>query len=222
MNIHKHTRLTLLDRKEIWQLYQTRRRKVTGLAEHFRVSRPTIYAALKRARLQEFVPRNSANQRFKTVRHGLKRPAKAEQAIQERLKREARRHNKSYPGELAHFDTKRLPPLKGQSPTQARECLFVAIDGFSRELCADILPDKAQGSAAQFLVGNVIAQCPYQVDYAYSDNGKEHKGGRPTCLCQGLQKPRHRPKVHQGQPAPDQRQGRTGHSYTHGNVAWSN
>jgi predicted DNA-binding protein YlxM (UPF0122 family) len=57
MNIHKRTRLTLLDRQEIWRLYQTRVWKVTHLAERFRVSRPTIYDVLKRARLQEFIPR---------------------------------------------------------------------------------------------------------------------------------------------------------------------
>jgi transposase InsO family protein len=176
MNIHKHTRLTLLDRKEIWQLYQTRCWKVTQLAERFRVSRPTIYTVLKRARRQEFVPRSSINQRFKTIQYGLKRLAKVERAIQERLKRKARRYNKSYPGELVHFDTKRLPLLKGQSPTQPRAYLFVAIDDFSRELYADILPDKTQDSAAHFLVNNVLAQCPYQIDYAYSDNGKEYKG----------------------------------------------
>lgn len=71
--------------------------------------------------------------------------------------------------------TKRLPLLKGQSPTQPREYLFVAIDDFSRELYADILPDlcprgyKTQGSAAQFLVNNALAQCPYQVGYVYRD-----------------------------------------------------
>ena len=31
MNIHKRTRLTLLDRQEIWQLYQTRLWKVAHL-----------------------------------------------------------------------------------------------------------------------------------------------------------------------------------------------
>ncbi|MBL8500758.1 MAG: helix-turn-helix domain-containing protein [Nitrosomonas sp.] len=53
MNIHKRTGLALLDRQEIWQLYQTRLWKVVQLAEHFHVSRPTIYDVLKRARLQE-------------------------------------------------------------------------------------------------------------------------------------------------------------------------
>lgn len=176
MNIHKRTRLTLLDRQEIWRLYQTRVWKVTHLSERFRVSRPTIYDVLKRARLQEFIPRNSTNQRFKTLQYGLKRLAKVEQAIQERLKREAKRYNKSYPGELVHFDTKRLPLLKGQSANEPREYLFVAIDDFSRELYAEIFPDKTQHSAASFLMATVIAQCPYQIDYAYSDNGKEYKG----------------------------------------------
>ena len=121
MNIHKRTRLTLLDRQEIWRLYQTRLWKVVQLAEHFHVSRPTIYDVLKRARLQEFTPRNSTNQRFKTLQYGLKRLAKVEQTIQERLKREAKRYNKFYPGELVHFDTKRLPFLKGQSANEPRE-----------------------------------------------------------------------------------------------------
>ena len=80
MNIHKRTRLTLLDRQEIWRLYQTRLWKVVQLAEHFHVSRPTIYDVLKRARLQEFTPRNSTNQRFKTLQYGLKRLTKIEHA----------------------------------------------------------------------------------------------------------------------------------------------
>ncbi|MBK7491651.1 MAG: hypothetical protein IPI17_06300 [Nitrosomonas sp.] len=57
MNIHKRTRLTLLDLQEIWRLYQTRLWKVVQLAEHFHVRRSTIYDVLKRARLQEFTPR---------------------------------------------------------------------------------------------------------------------------------------------------------------------
>ncbi|WP_187790225.1 DDE-type integrase/transposase/recombinase, partial [Salmonella sp. S127_66822] len=175
MNIHKRTRLTLLDRQEIWRLYQTRLWKVVQLAEYFHVSRPTIYDVLKRARLQEFTPRSSTNQRFKTLQYGLKRLAKVEQTIQERLKREAKRYNKSYPGELVHLDTKRLPLLKGQSANEPREYLFVAIDDFSRELYADIFPDKTQYSAACFLIATV-AQCPYQIDCTYSDNGTEFKG----------------------------------------------
>ena len=176
MNIHKRTRLTPLDRQEIWQLYQTRLWKVTHLAERYRVSRPTIYQVIKRARRQEFAPRDSTNTRFQSMQYGLKRLAKVEQSIQDRLKREARRYNKSYPGEMLHVDTKRLPLLKGETNTHPRSYLFVGIDDFSRELYAAILPDKTQDSAAHFLTDTVLAQCPYQIEGVYSDNGTEYKG----------------------------------------------
>jgi len=52
----------------------------------------------------------------------------------------------------------------------------VAIDDFSRKLCADIFPYKTQHSAVCFLISSVIVQCPYQIDCAYSDNGTEFKG----------------------------------------------
>jgi transposase InsO family protein len=66
----------------------------------------------------------------------------------------------------------------------------MAIDDFSRELYAEILPDKTQDSAATFLA-HVIAQCPYQIDYVYSDNGKEYKGTADhafvkACLQHGI------------------------------------
>ena len=76
--------------------------------------------------------------------------AKVEQAIQERLKREAKRYNKSYPGELVHFDTKRLPLLKGQSANEPREYLFVAIDDFSRELMPISFPIKLSTAPLAF------------------------------------------------------------------------
>lgn len=184
MNMHKRIRLTPLDRKEIWRLYQTGQWKVTNLAQRYRVTRPTIYNVLKKARLQQFVPNNSTNARYKTIQFGLKRLAKVEASIQARLKQEAKRYNKSYPGELMHVDTKRLPLLKGQTNAQPREYLFVAIDDYSRELYANIFPDKTQHSAARFLVDTVIQQCPYEIDYIYSDNGKEYKGNASHAFVQ--------------------------------------
>ena len=65
MNTQKRTKLTLLYRQD-------------NLAELFQVSRPTIYDLLKRAKLQEFAPRGSTNQRFKASQYGLKRLAKVE------------------------------------------------------------------------------------------------------------------------------------------------
>ena len=35
---------------------------------------------------------------------------------------------------------------------------------------------NAQFSAATFLQEGLLAQCPYTIDYVYSDNGREYKG----------------------------------------------
>ena len=174
MVMHKNIRLTPHDRQKIWQLWQTGEYKVSRLAELYRVSRPTIYKILARARKQEFVPRKSVNDRFRSLKYGLKRLAKVEHELEEKRKREARRYNKSYPGELVHFDSKRLPLIKGEGQTLPREYLFVAIDDYSRELYAGIFPDKTQHSAELFL-RQVVDECPYTIEYTYSDNGKEFK-----------------------------------------------
>jgi transposase InsO family protein len=182
MNMHKRIRLTPLDREEIWKLYQSRQWKVSHLAERYRVSRPTIYAVLRKARHRQFTPSNSTNKRYKTAFYGLKRLAKVEVSIQLKHKQQAKRYNKSYPGELFHVDSKRLPLLKGQTNVQPREYLFVGIDDYSRELYAAIFPDKTQDSAAEFLQKHVIKHCPYTLDYLYSDNGKEFKGTAEHAL----------------------------------------
>ena len=175
MVMHKNIRLTPHDRQKIWQLWQTGHYKVSRLAELFRVSRPTIYKVLARARKQEFVPRASVNHRFRSLKYGLKRLAKVERELEKKRKNEARRYNKSYPGELMHFDSKRLPLIKGEEQTLPREYLFVAIDDHSRELYAGIFPDKTQYSAELFL-RQVADECPYTIEYTYTDNGKEFKG----------------------------------------------
>jgi len=175
MNMHKQIRLTPHDRQKLWQLYQTGEYKVSRLAELYRVSRPTAYKIIARARKQEFIPRKSVNERYRSLKYGLKRLAKVERALEEKRKQQARRYNKAYPGELVHFDTKRLPLLKGEDQARRREYLFVAIDDFSRELYAGIFPDKTQHSAALFLK-QVADECPYTIEYTYSDNGKEFKG----------------------------------------------
>ena len=190
MNMHKRIRLTPHDRKAIWEQYQSGGAKVARLAEQYRVSRPTIYKVLARARKQEFRPRNSTNERYRALKYGLKRLARIEATLQARLKARALRYNKAYPGELMHFDTKRLPVLDGEVQIQRREYLFVAIDDYSRELYAAILPDRTQYSSAAFLE-QVVDECPYAIEYAYSDNGKEYRGTEnhqfvQTCTAQGI------------------------------------
>ena len=138
MNIHKRTRLTPLDREEIWRLYGTREWSIVVLSQRFRVSRLTIYKVIDRARKREFSPRKSTNKRFLQAKYGMKRLAKIEFSPESKKKLAARRYNKSYPGEMVHFDTKRLPLLKGETKTLPRDYLFVGIDDFSRELYAAI------------------------------------------------------------------------------------
>ena len=53
--------------------------------------------------------------------------------------------------------------------------LFVAIDDYSRELYAAIPPDKTAASAGSFL-GQVLEECAYTIETAYTDNGKEFQG----------------------------------------------
>ena len=117
MNMHRRIRLTPLDRQEIWRHYGTGSWTIVALAREFRVSRPTIYKVIHRARSQEFTPRKSTNKRFLQAKYGMKRLAKVEISLERKKKAQARRYNKNYPGEMLHFDTKRLPLLKGETKT---------------------------------------------------------------------------------------------------------
>ena len=54
MNMRKRIRLTPHDRRSIWSRYQAGDIKVARLAAIYRVSRPTIYKILARARKDEY------------------------------------------------------------------------------------------------------------------------------------------------------------------------
>ncbi|WP_369862050.1 integrase core domain-containing protein [Francisella philomiragia] len=170
--MHKNIRLTPTDRKEIWRLYQTRCFTQSILAKKFRVSRQTISKVLKQCRSGIFYPKDSTNHRYKSMFYGIRRLAKVERKLELKLKAKAKQINKSYPGEMFNIDTKRLPAIKD---SQLREYLFVGIDAYSRELYADILPDKSQFSSTMFL-HRLVDECPYTIEIAYTDNGTEYKG----------------------------------------------
>lgn len=84
-----------------------------------------------------------------------------------------------YPGEMVHADTTALSILKGASAFDKPEHLFVAIDDYSRELYAAILPDKTQYSAARFLK-QVVNECPYTIEIWCTDHGREWEGNPET------------------------------------------
>jgi hypothetical protein len=70
---------------------------------------------------------------IRCLKYGLRRLAKIEKTIEERLTRQAKRYNKLYPGQMIHGDTKRLPLLTNQKTTDTREYLFVALF-FAKEI----------------------------------------------------------------------------------------
>jgi transposase-like protein len=82
MKLSARVRLTPEDRQKIWQIYQTGGTNITDLAEWFKVSRPTIYKVIERARKHEFEPRKSTNLRYRTLKYGLKRLAKVERKLE--------------------------------------------------------------------------------------------------------------------------------------------
>lgn len=187
MVVHKKTRLLPEQRKELVQEYFVGKVRVCDLVRKYRVTAPTVYKILKRARNNDYSIHKSTNVRYRCIKYGLKRLVKIEKELERKQKAKAKRYNKKYPGEMIHFDTKRLPLLTGENTKDQREYLFVAIDDYSRELYAAIVPDKTQHSAEQFLK-QVIDECPYTIEIAYSDNGLEYKGNPKhhafMVLCQ--------------------------------------
>jgi len=175
MIIHKNTRLTPIQRKKLADNCLVNHIRACDLIRKYYVTAPTIYKIIHRARDKDYTVHKSINKRFQCLEYGLKRLSKIEKKLEEKLKNKARRYSKKYPGEMIHGDTKRLPLLKGETPTETREYLFVAIDDHSRELYGAILPDKTQYSAKNFLE-QVVDECPYTIETYYTDNGKEYRG----------------------------------------------
>lgn len=98
MTIHKRTRLTPIQRQELHGDYHINHLRVCDLIRKYRVSAPTVYKILHRGRQRDFSVHKSVNARFRTIQYGLKRLAKVERELEERLKKEAWRYNKQYSG----------------------------------------------------------------------------------------------------------------------------
>ena len=172
MKIHKKTRLTPIQRKQLADDFYVNHIRKCDLTRKYQM---TVYKILRNAKNNDYSIHSSTNKRFQCLEYGLKRLSRIEKQIEEKLKKQAKRYNKNYLGEMIHFDTKRLPLLKGESPNETHEYLFIAIDDFSRELFAAILSDKTQYSSEKFLK-QVLHECAYTIEQAYSDNGLEYRG----------------------------------------------
>lgn len=104
-------------------------------------------------RVSRFIP-------SRTVPRGMRRLAKIEKALKTSSKREAKRRNKNYPGEMLRLGCKRLPLLGEQTKTSPRDYWIVAIGAKSREPYAAVLPDKTAASAKYF-PEQVLRECLY-------------------------------------------------------------
>ena len=199
--MHKNTKLLPHMRQELY------RRWIDGdsiaeLARHYRISRTTIYRTIKKARLDIWANLPSINHRYRQIQYGLKKLSKTEKVLAKKIARREhrlKRYEKAEPGEMVHFDTKKLPVMWGEAVSGPREWLHVGIDDFSRMLVADILPDKTGYSSAIFLEETIEAM-PFRIECAFSDNGSEYRGRKDHpfvmgCarhhIKQGHTKPRH-------------------------------
>ncbi|MBT9175691.1 MAG: hypothetical protein DDT22_01375 [candidate division WS2 bacterium] len=177
MTIHKRARLTPIQRQDIFNKYYKQNIRICDLCRQYSVSRPTIYRALERGKDKDFSLHKSVNKRFRCLEYGLKRLSKVEAELEKKLKNQAKRSNKEYPGEMIHANTVKLPLLEGESPFEKPERLYVAIDDFSREFYVAILSDKTQYSAAKFLE-QVVNECPYTIEVRnqrYDANGETYQ-----------------------------------------------
>lgn len=184
-SMHKHTKLLPYQRREIYRRW-LQGEKIAHLAAKYEVSRKTIYEVLKKAKSGVFVNYSSMNYRYRDLHFGLRKLSKTEKALAKKIaKREKRlkRYERYSPGELVHFDTKRLPLLPGEAIVQPREHLHVAVDDYSRWLFADIFPDKTSYSSAIHLDETIITM-PFQIECTYSDNGSEYKGRKDHPFVQ--------------------------------------
>lgn len=199
--MHQNTRLLPYQRREAYRRW-LQGETVSSLARHFGVSRQCLYHTFQKARLEVFTNYSSMNERYRSVYYGLRQLSQTEQRIAKKLaKREQRlnRYEKAEPGELVHFDTKKLPLLPGEAIIQPREWLHVAVDDHSRWLTADIFPDKTSYSSAIHLDETVRAM-PFRIHETYSDNGAEYRGtpAHPfvaTCLRYGIGQKFTRPRT---------------------------
>jgi len=171
--MHKNTKLLPRQRERMYDRWLAGE-KITHLADYYDVSRETAYKWIRRGKLHEFANRLSTNYRYKTIEYGLKKLEKTQMKIAKRLAREEGRYERQHPGELVHFDNAKLPAIKGDE-NKKHEYLHVAVDDYSRFLVADVFPDKTQYSSAIHLEETIMAM-PFDIQTAYSDNGKEYKG----------------------------------------------
>ncbi len=115
--MHKNTKLLPHMRRELHRRW-IEGDSITELARHYRVSRATVYRTVKKAKIEVFINLPSMNYRYRRIEYGLNRLNRVEKILAKKLARREhrlKRYEKDAPGELIHFDTKKLPVMYGEA-----------------------------------------------------------------------------------------------------------
>lgn len=174
---HKNSRLTPRKRREMVQLVKTGLLSQTKAGHRYQVHRNTVKKWLKDAQEDGnwlCLDKRSTPEKYR-VSSGLKYIHQVSAQISRKIERKRMLYTREHLGELVHFDTKKLPKLQGETATDGKEYVFVAIDDCSRWAYAAVMPDKTDDSAASFL-DEVLTVTPVPIQAVMTDNGKEYRG----------------------------------------------
>lgn len=91
MVIHKRTKLTPLQREALYNDRYTNHMRICDLMRKYHLLAPSVYKIINRGRQNDFTIHKSINHRYRCLKYGIKRLAKIEHEIEQRLKKKAKR-----------------------------------------------------------------------------------------------------------------------------------
>ena len=174
---HKNARLTPIKRREMVLRVTNGGLTKQGAGRLYGIHRNTVAKWIKE--VEEVgnwlcLDETACPEKYR-ISSALKRLGKVEEKIRKRLARDKMRYVKDHPGELVHFDTKKLPKLEGETATSGKEYLYVAVDDATRYLYAAVMADKTDETAGEFLE-EVLTTSPFIIEAVMTDNGREYRG----------------------------------------------
>jgi len=156
--MHKLTKLTRFQRKEIYENYKKRMRETKWKnkenfykenGEIYRVHPNTIRKVCKRWRRLDFEAHKSTTRG--NMWHNFKNYTKAERKILKKLKRkEIIRYEKKNAWELWHIDLHKMKNIKWQNPKKKKYVAWLEDDATRMTYC-EVLPNKKAKTLACFL-----------------------------------------------------------------------
>lgn len=174
---HKNARLTPRVRLEMVNKVDNGTLTKSGAGRIYGIHRNTVAKWVKEVKENGnwmCLDSKSTPEKYR-VSSGLRKLTEVEARINRRINRDRMRYVREHPGELVHIDTKKMPALEGETASDGKEYLYVAVDDATRYLYAAVMGDKTDDSAHDFLE-EVLTTSPFPIDSVMTDNGREYKG----------------------------------------------